>query len=500
MVPVTPVADFTPVASAQCNYSLGAVIQLIGTPHLFIADAQGVLHWGGDTRGLANRAIDWSNRCTVPLDTLQARTRGDPWLSSGLPKIGDPIYLSKWEDTESQPRLLHIQSIPDVELFGINTANYGNFILERDTWEERYGFRVGNLRVGPLAAAKSFAWSSADQASYAQLLSNLENVESTALFRANQGGQNVREVLRQIADCERRGLNDFDTNRNAATALQMSQSCIDQINPSGPTGRVPTPPTGLRVIPQGASYVRIIWDDQSEATGFRIYGGEQGASLNTVVATVQAHVTTYDFPTRFPGTPYCFTVSAFNDRGDSGPTSPVCNTTALPPTAPINVRIGESGTGLRIDWTATSATQTGFRIVRNDQTVGSVGADVTTYLDFGWDPRVLNCYRVVAFNNQGEASSAQACPGSSQPGAPSAPVNLRVTPLLGGTGVRLDWTNTSTNEQGIRVLRGGQVIANLGPGTTSYVDPMPLLGPDCWHVVAYNAAGSAQSNEGCRPT
>ena len=51
--------------------------------------------------------------------------RGDPWLSSGLPKIGEPIYLSKWEDSDPAPTLLHIQSIADVELFvdGIRVNN-----------------------------------------------------------------------------------------------------------------------------------------------------------------------------------------------------------------------------------------------------------------------------------------------------------------------------------------------------------------------------------------
>src|SRR5438067_10603905 len=113
--------------SSQCSMTNGAVVQLTGTPHLFVVDASGVLHWGGDTRGLAGKFIDWNNRCTVGLDALRAMRRGDPWLSSGLPKIGNPIYLSKWEDSETSPTLVHIQSIADVELFGINEANYGNF-------------------------------------------------------------------------------------------------------------------------------------------------------------------------------------------------------------------------------------------------------------------------------------------------------------------------------------------------------------------------------------
>ena len=65
--------------------------------------------------------------------------------------------------------LLHIQTIADVELFGINTGNYTNFVMDRAAYESRYGFRVGTLRIGPLASAASFAWTPTEQSTYAQL-------------------------------------------------------------------------------------------------------------------------------------------------------------------------------------------------------------------------------------------------------------------------------------------------------------------------------------------
>ena len=106
------------VAAAPRSLAPGAVIGLAGTPHLWIADSAGVLHWGGDTRALAGKHVNWSDRRDVSLDELQALPIGDPWLSAGLLKDGDPIYLVKWETEWAQPQLLHIQSIKDVELFG----------------------------------------------------------------------------------------------------------------------------------------------------------------------------------------------------------------------------------------------------------------------------------------------------------------------------------------------------------------------------------------------
>jgi hypothetical protein len=137
----------------QFTVTDGMVVGLQNTPHLFIGDAQGVLHWAGDTRALANVNVVWSNRRDVSLDTLRGMNRGDPFLSSGLVKSGDPIYLSKWETNASAPTLLHIQSIQDVEIFGINTNNYGKFVMSQADWEAKYGFRFANVQKGELAGA-----------------------------------------------------------------------------------------------------------------------------------------------------------------------------------------------------------------------------------------------------------------------------------------------------------------------------------------------------------
>ena len=121
------------------------VVALRDTPHLWIADTDGKIHWGGDTRALQSRHVDWSNRREVGYFELLSLPIGDPWLSAGLLKIGAPIYLVKWETDWEQPKLLHIQSIKDVEAVGINGSNYGRFVLDRERWESRYHFSVDTL-------------------------------------------------------------------------------------------------------------------------------------------------------------------------------------------------------------------------------------------------------------------------------------------------------------------------------------------------------------------
>ncbi|HET7770923.1 MAG TPA: hypothetical protein VFN74_19270, partial [Chloroflexota bacterium] len=132
----------------------GSVFALRGTPHLWIMDGFGILHWGGDTRGLSDKTIDWGNRREVGLSEILSRPIGDPWLSAGLVKIGDPIYLVKWEMDQAVPILLHIQSLTDVQTFGINANNYGNFVLEAAQWEATYGIPLGTLIRATLPRAQ----------------------------------------------------------------------------------------------------------------------------------------------------------------------------------------------------------------------------------------------------------------------------------------------------------------------------------------------------------
>ncbi len=144
-------------AAAPTVLAPGAVVGLSGTPHLWIADDQGVLHWVGDTRALADKTINWNDRQELSLSELSAHSIGDPWLSAGLLKEGDSIYLVKWESDWEQPKLLHIQSFEDVEIFGIDESNYGDIVLDTATWEASYGLSVATLEREELAAVVSVA-------------------------------------------------------------------------------------------------------------------------------------------------------------------------------------------------------------------------------------------------------------------------------------------------------------------------------------------------------
>ncbi|MEA2641319.1 MAG: hypothetical protein QOF51_2713 [Chloroflexota bacterium] len=423
-----------PPTQAQCSYAPGSPIQLAGTPHLFIVDELGVLHWGGDTRALAGRVINWNNLCAVGLAQLLAAPRGDPWLTAGLPKIGDPIYLAKWEDTEAAPRLLHIQSIADVELFGINTANYGNFILDRTTWQQRYGFDVSTLQVGPLASGASYAWSAADRAAYGQLLRNLENAESATLFVAVAGGSDPTAVLPSIADCERLGLDSFERSRNAGVAFQRAQDCLNRLN----TGGVPAlqPPGNLRVVAAGPTTLQVSWDPVSTATGYRVYSGDPSAATLTLIANAQPGLTSLLLGGQAPGTTTCYAVTAVNATGESAMSGRVCAaagstpTSSALPAAPTNLQVTQvANTAIQLTWSAAPGAQDGFVIYEGNTPIATAPGTTNQWTITGWDPTIPHCYAVAAANAFGQSPrSNTVCAG---PGA--TPVPPTVTPTATGT-------------------------------------------------------------------
>ena len=145
-------------AATSLELAGGTPVYLRDTPHIYLVGADQQLHWIGDTRALEGKSVLWDQRQTWDYAQLSRAPLGDPWLSAGLLKDGDPIYLVKWEHDWEQPKLLHIPSIRDVEIFGINTSNYGRFVMDKATWEAKYGFKVADLQRDRLQPATWGRW------------------------------------------------------------------------------------------------------------------------------------------------------------------------------------------------------------------------------------------------------------------------------------------------------------------------------------------------------
>ena len=73
------------ISDAQSTLGRGAVVALRNTPHIWVADDVGVLHWAGDTRALATRT-------GVPVATSSLVT----FVSCGEETPGCRQAFSRW--------------------------------------------------------------------------------------------------------------------------------------------------------------------------------------------------------------------------------------------------------------------------------------------------------------------------------------------------------------------------------------------------------------------
>ena len=134
-------------------FAEGAVVQLKGTPHQWVADSEGTLHWSPDPRTIAAHAASPITSTEVAAEQLVILPRGAPWLEAPLVKAGDPIYVPVTQAGATQPSLLRVQSPADLQLFGIEGETYQAVVLDRAVWEQRQGKKVDALPHGELPAA-----------------------------------------------------------------------------------------------------------------------------------------------------------------------------------------------------------------------------------------------------------------------------------------------------------------------------------------------------------
>lgn len=143
----------------------GEIVGLAGTPDLWIADDQGLLHFASDPNALAGHAANWNVRADLTYDQLATLPHGAPWLSTPLVKIGDGIYLPVLGPAGTLPTLRHIQSTDDLAQIGITAGNYGQLVLDQSAWEQHYGVSLQRAEViGDLALLPQPATSASNEA------------------------------------------------------------------------------------------------------------------------------------------------------------------------------------------------------------------------------------------------------------------------------------------------------------------------------------------------
>lgn len=169
------------------------------------------------------------------------------------------------------------------------------------------------------------------------------------------------------------------------------------------------------------------------------------------------------------------------------------------PTAPGNLRTTNvSSTTVDLSWDSSTdnVAVALYTVFRNNSVIATLATGINSYSDTSVAPGNNYLYTVRATDLSNNFATSTVLnvyvPNNADTVAPTAPGNLRTngTPT---TSVALEW-NASTDNVGVvsyRVLRGGNSIATLSPGTTDYTDSTVSPGNNYqYNVRAYDAAGN----------
>jgi hypothetical protein len=279
--------------------------------------------------------------------------------------------------------------------------------------------------------------------------------------------------------------------------------------PSAPTTTPPpvpvTAPTGLAVKASGGTKAVLTWvDDSTHVDGFRIF--DNGTELTE---SIPANKMTFTVADLAKGSRHCYQVAAFQGNHVSHRTPPLCVT--LPPSTPGEFKAAPvDQTHIKLTWGEVGGEQ-GFRIFEGQTVIARPKAGHTSFVVSGLSPGTKHCYAIVAFNAGGAsvksppdcAKTEHPAPTTPPPSTPSPTPSPTTPPAtsppaapsgLSISGGVLSWTDNSNNEQGFRIYRGTTLIATVGANVTSHTVGTSSA---CYHVVAYNSAGSASSATRC---
>ena len=146
------------LATNQPPLPHGTLVLVRNTPHFWVADEQGVLHWASGTRALVGRYVRWSDQRAVSAAELEQLPRGEPWLLSPISFVrtdGSELYAMVWQSGVTWPALLSAPGIEALGPFGITPEHIARFSTDVRSWERLYGLPVEEVaaELTPLSAS-----------------------------------------------------------------------------------------------------------------------------------------------------------------------------------------------------------------------------------------------------------------------------------------------------------------------------------------------------------
>jgi fibronectin type 3 domain-containing protein len=265
-------------------------------------------------------------------------------------------------------------------------------------------------------------------------------------------------------------------------------------------GVAPAAPSGVAAT-AGNAQVNLTWNASSGATGYYVKRSTTSGA-EAQIATPSTNSYTDSAVTN--GTKYFYVVSAYNTYGQSGNSTEVSATPALPvPSAPTGLTATAGNAQVMLSWTASNGA-TSYNVKRSTtngggyQTVSS--PSTSSFTDKPLTNGTIYYYVVTAVNSSGEsrASAQSSATPAAAPQPPAAPTGLTAT--AGNAQVSLTWA-ASAGATSYHVKRsttsGTGYMQIAAPIAANFLDATVANGTPYFYVVsALNAAGeSANSSQ-----
>lgn len=245
--------------------------------------------------------------------------------------------------------------------------------------------------------------------------------------------------------------------------------------------RIPRPPARPELSAGALTPRRVLlsWGHEDDADQYRL-DRRGGGSPWEPVASPAAPDTLFEDGGVQPGGSYEYRLVACNGDGCSEPTTASVTTPLSPPSAPEGLAATPHGTDrIRLTWTDASSDETGFRIGRREadgpwEPAGSVGANVTSFLDTGLPSSTSFEYRVQACGGGGCSEFSNVAPARTLDEPPASPTQVAAS-ALSPTAIRVTWVD--------------------GPGVVGEVRVERQQGGGAWTQVAVRPAGAGQMDD-----
>jgi len=292
-----------------------------------------------------------------------------------------------------------------------------------------------------------------------------------------------------------------------AASLVMLGSC-DKKPPLAPTedevalvasAAVSSTSYNLTATAVSPTAITLAWQDNStRENGFEIHRSTAGPDGPlSLIGVVGADVTS-DMDTSVPpSTLYCYRVRAFRRIGRKTSyvefSNTACAKTPAPPPSNANA-VPASSSDVDISWTDNAPTDDSFRVERSASAGGpwEVAAVLkpsqTSYRDADRTSEQQVCYRVLAFNAEGESGPSNV--DCTVP--PRGPTNLIAAPS--DQGIDVTWVDNSSVETGYELQRSDDgatfhSVAVLPANSTSFHDAVFFSNATQWYRIRATSDG-----------